>query len=267
MPDTVEGSIHAAELAIFERKTQSLDAASAAGLPGRFHSLCVGGLRTIMATADPYRFLNAVEGLDDQSVEFLPAVLKEFPGSHQPTLVATTPSQNLIGRLMGDGYAAATLRPIAYLRLSANIQFSGITTNEWQIREVSTKKDGRLFLNLLDAGYAASSEVAELIRAEHALPTIRGFVAARGDRPLAAAAMSSHSTGAVFGGATTLPAARGTGAQSALLAYRLQLAKTLGIPLVTATAAPGAPSIRNLARLGFTIVERTAWRLRPSRSA
>jgi GNAT superfamily N-acetyltransferase len=65
----------------------------------------------------------------------------------------------------------------------------------------------------------------------------------------------------VLGGAATLPAARGAGAQTALLAHRLSLAGHLGAPLATATAAPGSPSIRNLAGAGFTIVERTAWRL------
>ncbi|WP_028279375.1 hypothetical protein [Arthrobacter sp. H5] len=264
MPDTVEESIQAAELAIFQRKSLSLAAASAAGLLGRFESFLHGGLRASMATADHYGFLNTVEGLDDQSVKALPDVVKQFPGQHQPTLVATTPSLSLVDRLLRDGYTPAPIRPIAYLRPSTKIRLDGIVTDEWQIHEVSTKKDARLFLALLDAGYAASSEVEALIRAEHAHPMVRGFIASSNDQPLAAAAMSLHPTGAVFGGASTLSAARGTGAQAALLTYRLQLARALDIPLATATAAPGASSIRNLARLGFTIVERTAWRLAPA---
>lgn len=61
MPDTVEGSIQAAELAIFQRKSLSLAAAGATGLPGRFESFLHGGLRASMATAEGYGFLNTVE--------------------------------------------------------------------------------------------------------------------------------------------------------------------------------------------------------------
>lgn len=265
MPDTVEGSIQAAELAIFQRKSLSLAAAGATGLPGRFESFLHGGLRASMATAEGYGFLNTVEGLDEGSVEALPGVLKQFPAQHHPTLVATTPSQSLVDRLLSDGYAPAPIRPIAYLRPRTSIRSDGIVADEWQIMEVATQKDAKLFLALLDDGYAASREVGALIRAEHAHPVVRGFIASRNDLPLAAAAMSLHSTGAVFGGASTLSAVRGSGAQAALLAHRLQLVRALEVPLATATAAPGAPSIRNLARFGFTIVERTAWRLAPAK--
>lgn len=264
MPDTVEESIQSAELAIFQRKSLSLAAAAAAGLFGRFESFLHGGLRASMATGHQYGFLNVVEGLDDQSVMALPDVLKQFPGQHQPTLIATTPSLSLSDRLLKDGYTPAPTRPIAYLCPSTNNRLDSTANDEWQIHEVSTKKDTSLFLDLLDAGYAASREIGDLIRAEHAHPMVRGFIASRNDKPLAAAAMSVHPTGAVFGGASTLSAARGTGAQAALLAHRLQQARALGIPLATATAAPGAPSIRNLSRLGFTIVERTAWHLTPA---
>jgi GNAT superfamily N-acetyltransferase len=146
------------------------------------------------------------------------------------------------------------------LRPSTTIRPNGTIVEEWQIHEVSTSEDAELFLDLLVGGYAATSEVGASIGAEHALPVVRGFIASRNNEPRAAAAMSLHPTGAVLGGASTLPAARGTGAQAALLVHRLQLVRTLGVPLAAAAAAPGTPSIRNLAKLGFTIVERTAWR-------
>jgi GNAT superfamily N-acetyltransferase len=144
--------------------------------------------------------------------------------------------------------------------LSADFNPAGMSAEPGRIHEVSTQEEMTLFMELLLEGYAAPSEVGALIRTEHAIPVIRGFIASRNDQPLAAAAMSLHTTGAVLGGASTLPAARGTGAQTALLAYRLSLAEGLGVSLATATAAPGSPSIRNLTKLGFTIVERTAWR-------
>lgn len=260
MPGPFEESVQDAELAVFERKSLSLDAAAAAGLPGRFESFRMGGLRASTATANQYGFLNTVEGLNEQSVEILPDVLKRFPDPHQATVVATSPSQSLIDRLLCNGYQLAPVRPITYLRPNTKTQPDGTGTDEWQIHEVSTTQDAKLFTNLLDAGYAATSDVRALIRAEHALPVLRRFIAIRNGKPLAAAAMSLHPTGTVLGGASTLPAARGTGAQSALLRHRLRLVRTLGAPLSAATAAPGSPSVRNLAKLGFTIVERTSWR-------
>ncbi len=259
MPDTVEESVRAAELAIFQRKSLSLAAARATNLPGRFESFLQGGLRASIATAEGFGFLNTVEGLDEQSVEALPDVLKQFPVQHHPTLVATTPSQSLVDRLLRDGYTPAPIRPIAYLHPSRRAD--GIAVEEWQIREVSTQKDAELFLALLDGGYAASREVGALIRAEHGHPMVRGFIASRNDQPFAAAAMSLHPTGTVFGGASTLSVARGTGAIANHQTYRHQRLTAIRIPQTTATAAPGGPSLRNLARMGFTIVERTAWRL------
>lgn len=198
--------------------------------------------------------------LDKLSVMALPAVLKQFPARHQPILVATSPSPSLTEQLLRDGYTPAPTRPIAYRYSGSANRLPGVDAGEWEIHEVSSKNDARLFLDLLDAGYDVPGEIGALIRAEHAHPRVRGFMAFRNGHPLAAAAMSFHRKGAVLGGASTLPAARGSGAQTALLAHRLQLASVFHAPLVAASAASGSPSIRNLAGLGFTIVERTAWR-------
>lgn len=67
MRNTFGEPVHAAELAVFDRKKLSLDAASAAGLPGRFETFRGGGLRASMATADQYGFLNTIEGLNEPS--------------------------------------------------------------------------------------------------------------------------------------------------------------------------------------------------------
>lgn len=94
--------LHAAELAVFERKKLSLDAAATARLPGRFETVRVGGLRASMATANQYGFLNTIEGLKEQSVETLPDLLKRFPTPDQATIVATSPSQSLIDLMLDN---------------------------------------------------------------------------------------------------------------------------------------------------------------------
>lgn len=258
MSTPFEDAVAAAELAVFARKEAALDAAAQAGLPGRFASLRLGGLRASMATAEPYGFLNTIEGVTEQSVEALPAVLHTFSDAHRPAIVATFPSPALVDRLLAEGYEPAPARPLAYLRPGAEVHQAEAAHSEWRIRAVPESQTLR-FLDLLGRGYATSDGVAALIRAEHSLPLVRGFIASRHGQPLAAAALSLHPTGAVLGGAATIPTARGTGAQSALLTHRLRLVETLGVPMAAATAAPGTASLRNLTKLGFTIVERTAW--------
>ncbi|MGO4229989.1 hypothetical protein AB4Y72_14080 [Arthrobacter sp. YAF34] len=258
----IEDPVEAAELAVFARKSQSLAAAAAEGLPGKFESHRLGGLKATIATADQFDFLNTIEGVTDQSVAFVPDLQMRFANPQRTTIIATHPSQELVHQLRNQGYEPTAPRPIAYLSQNDDFRAGKLDVAGWQVHEVSTKDEATLFMEILEAGYAATSAVAALIRAEHALPSIRRFIARRDNQPLAAAAMSIHATGAVLGGACTLSTARGAGAQSALLSHRLRLAESLNIQLSAATAAPGSPSIRNLAKLGFTIVERTAWRRR-----
>ncbi|TFD50286.1 hypothetical protein E3T55_10315 [Cryobacterium frigoriphilum] len=260
MADTDAATVHAAEAAIFDRKKLSLEAAASAGLPGRFAWIQLDGLRASVATAHQFGFLNVVEGVTDESASALPEALDRFAAPHHATVVATSPSPDLIARLRSGGFEPAATRPIAYLRLDSASLHTAIM-DRWEIRQVNTGQEAILFADILDAGYAASNDVSSLIRAEHARAEVRAFIAFGDSVPLAAAAMSAHRTGAVLGGASTLSMARGAGAQSALLMHRLRVARDIGCPLAAASAAPGSPSIRNLARLGFTVVDRTAWRL------
>jgi GNAT superfamily N-acetyltransferase len=95
--------------------------------------------------------------------------------------------------------------------------------------------------------------VADFIAAEHAAPDVHRYVLpGTPSAPIAAAALTIHDRVAVLGGAATLPEHRGRGAQTRLLHHRLAAAHALGATLAVATARPGSPSARNLARTGFT---------------
>ena len=204
MSDPCAAAVHAAELAVFQRKELMLKAASSSGLPGRFGSFHLGGLRASLATEPHYDFLNVVECVNNETLPALADTLDRFDAQNRPTVVATSPSPRLIARLRGDGYEPAPARPIAYMSLHA-IHPNDTITEPWQIREVATRQDQIRFAALLEAGYEANNDVRSLIRAEHARPEIRAFIALRDNQPVAAAAMSVHRTGAVLGGASTLP--------------------------------------------------------------
>ena len=84
------------------------------------------------------------------------------------------------------------------------------------------------------------------------------YLAFDDDRPIAGAAMFVQNDGAWFGAAGTSADARNRGAQTALLARRLDDAKRLGCSWVTAETAPDTsehpnPSYRNMLRLGMRV--------------
>ena len=82
-------------------------------------------------------------------------------------------------------------------------------------------------------------------------------------RPIATGVVAIAWGVALLAGASTIPDARNQGAQSALLAHRLQFAVDQGCDIAMMCALPGSPSQRNAQRNGFHIAyTRTKWKRR-----
>lgn len=114
------------------------------------------------------------------------------------------------------------------------------------------------------AGWADVPDQVARIRtvAETALanPAMVHFVVERGDAIIGTGSMGVEDGVAFLAGASTIPAARGAGAQAALLAARLDEARRRGCALAMMTATPGSTSQRNAERRGFRVAyTRTAW--------
>jgi GNAT superfamily N-acetyltransferase len=108
-------------------------------------------------------------------------------------------------------------------------------------------------------GIAAHEEfdVDELVVAQRALASTTGFVAflAHLDgEPAGAAGLRVVDGVAQFCGASTLPAFRRRGVQSALLAARLAAAADAGCDLAVVTVQPGSRSQANVQRQGFELL-------------
>ncbi len=87
------------------------------------------------------------------------------------------------------------------------------------------------------------------------------YVAELDGRAIAAAAMHMHEGVALMAGASTVPSARGRGAQLALLERRLHDAFADGCDIAMMGALPGSISQRNAERHGFRIAyTRVKWR-------
>lgn len=89
-----------------------------------------------------------------------------------------------------------------------------------------------------------------------------GYFAERDGAPVATGVLRCHQGVALFGGAATIPSARGQGAQQALLAARMAAARAAGCDLAMMCAQPGSGSQRNAERNGFRIAyTRVKWAL------
>ena len=106
-------------------------------------------------------------------------------------------------------------------------------------------------------GWGASAELREFMSsfgstsagAEDTYP----FLARLDGAPVATGSLVICNDVALLAGASTVPEARGRGAQRALLGARLRFASSLGCTVAMMCAAPGSSSQRNAERSGFRI--------------
>jgi hypothetical protein len=116
------------------------------------------------------------------------------------------------------------------------------------------------------AGWSDDPVIARSIRAiaevTSANEAMVHFLVERDGLPIASAALGIHEGVAVLAGASTIPSARGLGAQAMLLAARLAEARRRGCEIAMMVAEPGSVSQRNAERRGFLVAyTRTKWRL------
>jgi hypothetical protein len=115
------------------------------------------------------------------------------------------------------------------------------------------------------AGWGEAPElaavIAELARMAIRNPQALGFFVEEDGAPIATGSLAIHEGVALLAGASTIPAARGRGAQALLLAARLAEASRRGCDLAMMVAAPASTSQRNAERRGFRVAyTRTKWR-------
>lgn len=109
---------------------------------------------------------------------------------------------------------------------------------------------------------AIAAMIAEIGRVSFDSPLITPVAVLEGPRIVATGALAIHDRVALMAGASTVPEARGRGAQGALFAHRLGLARARGADVAMMVAECGSGSQRNAERSGFRIAyTRTKWAL------
>lgn len=122
------------------------------------------------------------------------------------------------------------------------------------VRE-ATAADADAWIHAVSRGFAeredmmtAELEVATVFFNE---PRTRCFLSLVDGEPAGGGAMFTHEKMAAFFSGSTVPAARGRGAQTALLHARLQAARAAGCDLAIIKTSPGNASQRNVQRAAF----------------
>ena len=116
------------------------------------------------------------------------------------------------------------------------------------------------------AGWGSESDevarfIHDLSRAIVPAERMISFLAEIDGAPVASASLFLGDGLALLAGASTVPKARNQGAQTALLAARLDYASRHHCPLAMMATEPGSPSQRNGERQGFRIAyTRMKWR-------
>ena len=225
-------------------------------MPGRFRVWEQAGVFAVLATDPALGFLSTVSGVTGETVPVAVDLVDaaDWSGA-KPTVVASAELGDEAERLLlAAGFVRSADRLLAINRLTARPR--PVAGGELDV--VAAGADDA-FVDVLSAGYEADGPVAAFIRAEHRLPMLRRFLVVARGTPIAAAAMTIHGDVAVLGGASTVRACRGRGAQSLLLRHRLRVAADAGCVLAVATARPGSVSAANLRGAGFRVRRRATW--------
>ncbi len=124
------------------------------------------------------------------------------------------------------------------------------------------------FLDTLNTGFGTPSQMLPGMRANQRfwlqVPTWHLFMARVDGVAAGACVLSVHDDTAYLAAASTLPAFRKRGIQSALISARMARAQSLGCTVVTGQAAWGSSSQSNMQRAGMQISHvRTLWTNQP----
>jgi GNAT superfamily N-acetyltransferase len=171
-----------------------------------------------------------------------------------------------------DTFALLAARGYAPIELSTvlvqPIREAAAPATQLAIRELDRDddRDCAAWVDTCVEGWATEPGIAEIIRpiaqVNVANRATSHYVVERDGARVATGSLAIHGEVALFAGASTVPSARGLGAQAILLAKRLADAKRRGCTVAMMVASVGSTSQRNAERRGFRVAyTRVKWRL------
>ncbi len=170
-------------------------------------------------------------------------------------------------RLVARGYVPIELSTV----LVQSIPELVVPTSplQFEVRVIDPIRDGDVWVATSLAGWGSEPGVGDFIRELLVVNTrnhaMTHYLVEHEGVPISTGSLGVHDGVALLAGASTIPSARGRGAQSVLLARRLVDARARGCELAMIVSSVGSQSQRNAERIGFAVAyTRTKWkRARP----
>ena len=195
--------------------------------------------------------LGLAEPATDEGLDAIAAFFRRHGVSYAVALAPGAEPGDLPERLERHGLA----RGHAWQKFTRDTGLAPDVSSELRVERVGPER-AAAFADAFTRAYGTPRVVQPLLER---LPGLRGwhcFVAFAGDAPAATGALYVTADIGWLGIAGTLPELRGRGAQSAIIAARIETARASGCTIVvTETGVPvdgdAGPSYRNLVRAGF----------------
>lgn len=133
-----------------------------------------------------------------------------------------------------------------------------------RVRVIDPAADGERWIDTSITGWSADPTIAAFIRTIAAAniknESMTHYIVEDAGAPIATGSLGVQHGVALLAGASTIPEARGRGAQALLLAQRLADARARGCTVAMMTTEVGSTSQRNAERNGFRVAyTRTKW--------
>lgn len=169
-------------------------------------------------------------------------------------------SPTLAAELAKQGYYPVEYSSILGIPLQKVQLAPPATTPGYTIAPYTQPNEQVLEAILQGFGFEVNEENLSFQRNWYAAPDYRQWVAWYEGRPVAGANLYCGERAVLLSGASTLPAYRQRGLQTALIATRLHHAQAQGYEWATVATEPGSVSEANMLRLGFErLYARTKW--------
>jgi GNAT superfamily N-acetyltransferase len=188
----------------------------------------------------------------------------DAPVMHEVSPMA---SPTLIGLLNERNYQPIELSSVMFQEMSVEKKIS-LVVNPNITTRIIEKGEEELWAKTSAGGWASEMEGFEDFMLEFGKISANceggfPFLAESEGKPISAGMLFIYEDVAILAGASTIPAGRKKGGQTALLEARLKFATENGCKIAIMSALPGSQSQRNAEKNGFRIAyTRTKWQLK-----
>ena len=218
---------------------------------GRTRATVVAGAVCLAVPEADSPMVNHVLGLSAGATDEDLDAIASFYGGIRHAIAVHPDEVALEARLQERGYEPG----YAWMKFGRGVEPPAEHRGEVQVVEAG-RADAESFGAIVAESYGMPGSSADLIAAVVGRPAFHCFLARDHDRPIGAATLVVAAASGWCGFAGTLPAARGRGAQNALLAARVRRAAELqcrDVYTETGERVEGRPeaSYRNILRSGF----------------